>query len=124
MNGASCIVVDHSYTCTCVEGYTGINCETDIDDCASAPCVNGGTCFDQIDAFSCTCLQDLYTGTTCETVVRYNYYQYGQVQGDVTLKHNVGFNCERNGKSCSSDFINVPKIQIFNGQYKRLRVRV
>lgn len=57
-------------------------------------------------------------------VVRYNYYQYGQVQGDVTLKHNVGFNCERNGKSCSSDFINVPKIQIFNGQYKRLRVRV
>ena len=40
---------------------------TDIDDCASSPCQNGGTCIDKENAFTCTCLADLYTGEICET---------------------------------------------------------
>ncbi len=32
------------YVCECVEGYEGKNCETEIDECLSNPCSNGGTC--------------------------------------------------------------------------------
>jgi Notch-like protein len=39
-----------------------------IDDCAGAPCQNGGTCVDGVNAYTCTCPAG-YTGTNCETVV-------------------------------------------------------
>jgi hypothetical protein len=37
-----------------------------IDDCSPNPCVNGGTCADGIDDFTCTCVGG-YTGPTCST---------------------------------------------------------
>ena len=39
---------------------------TDIDDCASTPCMNGGTCFDGIFDYSCSCSSG-FTGDSCET---------------------------------------------------------
>uniref|UniRef100_A0A3P8WER1 Neurocan core protein-like n=1 Tax=Cynoglossus semilaevis TaxID=244447 RepID=A0A3P8WER1_CYNSE len=38
---------------------------TDVDDCQSEPCENGGTCIDKIDSFLCLCLPS-YGGDTCE----------------------------------------------------------
>ena len=32
------------YSCTCAVGWTGRNCEINIDDCSPNPCQNGGTC--------------------------------------------------------------------------------
>ncbi|XP_060595177.1 fibropellin-1-like, partial [Ruditapes philippinarum] len=52
--------------CTCVAGYTGTNCETDIDDCNPNPCQNGAACTDGVDSYTCTCVAG-YTGTNCET---------------------------------------------------------
>ncbi|XP_070175573.1 delta-like protein D [Littorina saxatilis] len=40
----------------------------DINECASSPCQNEGSCVDQVNAYTCIC-QDGYTGTHCETDV-------------------------------------------------------
>ncbi len=39
---------------------------SDIDDCSPDPCLNGGTCSDLVDGYSCACAAG-YTGTNCET---------------------------------------------------------
>ncbi len=38
----------------------------DIDECASNPCLNGATCTDAVNSYTCTCVAG-YTGTHCET---------------------------------------------------------
>ena len=107
-NGGTCRDGINSYTCDCVTGYTGDNCETgecydnitieiisipgdfdlswfrhvveidvtadtminlflpDIDDCMPGICLNGGTCNDGINSYTCECVTG-YTGTNCET---------------------------------------------------------
>ncbi|MBM4378309.1 MAG: calcium-binding EGF-like domain-containing protein [Deltaproteobacteria bacterium] len=39
-----------------------------VDDCAPNPCLNGGTCTDGINAFTCTCAAG-FSGATCATAV-------------------------------------------------------
>ena len=43
------------------------SCETviDVDECASAPCRNGGRCLDDIDAYICKC-QAGFRGHNCD----------------------------------------------------------
>lgn len=41
---------------------------TDINDCLSSPCKNGGTCLDRIASFTCACPQG-FTGATCDQVL-------------------------------------------------------
>ena len=36
----------------------------DIDECSSDPCTNGGTCTDDVNAYSCVCAPG-YTGEGC-----------------------------------------------------------
>ena len=38
----------------------------DIDECASTPCQNGGTCTDQINSYLCQCAPG-YTDAQCQT---------------------------------------------------------
>ena len=38
----------------------------DVDECASSPCQNGGTCVDVVNAYTCNCVPG-YTGDNCET---------------------------------------------------------
>ena len=85
-NGGTCVDGVYEYTCSCTFGHTGDQCETsknflvdkcftfieylffflDIDECASFPCTNGGTCIDEIDNFTCQCMSG-FTGDQCET---------------------------------------------------------
>ncbi len=45
--------------------YSNEYCYLDIDECASEPCVNGGTCDDLVNKFTCTCLSN-YLGVVCD----------------------------------------------------------
>lgn len=45
VNGATCMNTGQgSYTCTCLPGFTGVNCELEMQECDSNPCRNGGLC--------------------------------------------------------------------------------
>ncbi|MPC12545.1 Neurogenic locus Notch protein [Portunus trituberculatus] len=92
-NGATCTGNHSSYTCHCSSGWTGtqctersmpavdssgkaigcaagpcfggVRCEFEYNECDSNPCVNGGTCVDNIGAYECLCGRG-YTGKRCE----------------------------------------------------------
>ena len=38
----------------------------DINECLSEPCQYGGTCYDAINGYACTCMRG-YEGSDCET---------------------------------------------------------
>ncbi|XP_034514009.1 neurocan core protein isoform X2 [Ailuropoda melanoleuca] len=65
LHGGTCKANGTMYGCSCDQGFTGENCEIDIDDCVSSPCENGGTCIDEVNAFVCLCLPS-YGGSLCE----------------------------------------------------------
>ena len=40
--------------------------KSDVDECASMPCQNNGTCVDDINRFTCDCISG-FMGRFCET---------------------------------------------------------
>jgi len=57
------------YICACSAGYTGYNCEKNIDECASSPCLHGGTCQQGINTYTCVCSAGYFDSPlgTCHT---------------------------------------------------------
>ncbi|XP_066275398.1 oncoprotein-induced transcript 3 protein-like [Branchiostoma lanceolatum] len=68
LNGATCLNTPGSYSCTCRDGWTGRNCETEIDECLEGACLNGASCLSTPGSYSCTC-RDSWTGRNCETAM-------------------------------------------------------
>uniref|UniRef100_A0A2K6F420 Sushi, nidogen and EGF-like domain-containing protein 1 n=1 Tax=Propithecus coquereli TaxID=379532 RepID=A0A2K6F420_PROCO len=70
LNGGKCIddcvTGNPSYTCSCLSGFTGRRCHLDVNECASHPCQNGGTCTHGVNSFSCRCPAG-FGGPACET---------------------------------------------------------
>lgn len=62
--GGQCLDLGQSVLCRCRPGFTGANCQVNIDDCASAPCQNAGTCQDGLNDYTCSCTLG-YTGKNC-----------------------------------------------------------
>lgn len=52
------------YDCLCVPGVAGQNCEININECESNPCIYG-TCSDKIGGYECDC-EAGYEGVHCE----------------------------------------------------------
>ncbi|KAI8512856.1 calcium ion binding [Branchiostoma belcheri] len=66
-NGICSTCFNDSYTfCTCLPGYEGILCTLDVDECASNPCQNGGTCLHGLNSYHCHCPIG-YGGDNCQT---------------------------------------------------------
>lgn len=65
LNGGMCIVnvtVPSQYTCSCLLGTTGANCE--VQPCSANPCQNGGMCQSRGGNYSCVCTSG-YFGINC-----------------------------------------------------------
>ena len=45
---AKCLDLDNKFECECREGFTGELCQVNEDDCATSPCLNGGSCRDEV----------------------------------------------------------------------------
>ncbi|XP_031986932.1 protein crumbs homolog 2 isoform X4 [Corvus moneduloides] len=52
------------FLCQCQPGFTGETCFTNINECESQPCQNGGLCHDLVNGFLCQCLPG-YSGVEC-----------------------------------------------------------
>ncbi|XP_076087134.1 uncharacterized protein LOC143057662 [Mytilus galloprovincialis] len=50
------------YTCSCLQGITGSNCNTDCD---PNLCLHNGVCHNSFSGYSCTCQQG-YIGQQCQ----------------------------------------------------------
>jgi hypothetical protein len=51
-----------------LDGWAGINCNMNIDDCANNPCKNSATCVDGINDFTCIC-ETGWRGKHCEILI-------------------------------------------------------
>lgn len=68
-----------NFTCACQAGWTGYQCNIDIDECVSNPCQNNAVCSDSttdssvgIDAYSCACTPR-FSGHDCEYLDECSY---------------------------------------------------
>ncbi|XP_076810636.1 uncharacterized protein LOC143453257 isoform X1 [Clavelina lepadiformis] len=66
-NGGTCDYDATGYNCQCAPGWTGENCEQEVNECSSNPCSRGGTCFDDVNSFRCQCAVGL-SGPTCDVI--------------------------------------------------------
>ena len=64
-----CIDGVATYTCHCNEGFTGLMCQTNIDDCVGVNCSGNGQCVDGVNNFTCLC-QSGFTGVLCSKNVQ------------------------------------------------------
>lgn len=90
--------INSSYSCYCIDGYTGINCEVNWDDCWSNPCLNGGTCNDAVAAYNCSCAEGFVGKFTNAFSIIFN--DHTQIVHLWTINTFSGLNCEEVFSEC------------------------
>lgn len=86
--------------CNCNVGYTGKNCEIDIDECESSPCQNNGKCLQRSNMTLYT-LPDRYTLPSIFS----EPFSYENASGYecICIPGIIGINCEHNVNECESN---------------------
>lgn len=68
-NGGECIEGKGlDFRCACAQGWQGVYCDSEINECESSPCQNGAVCIDKLASYACACSMG-YTGVNCEEEV-------------------------------------------------------
>merc|ERR1719317_421036 len=66
---ADCVNIYNGHVCLCKEGFTGRECEFDVNECVvDNPCENDAVCINEVGDFRCECTEG-FTGKTCSTDV-------------------------------------------------------
>merc|ERR1719477_42617 len=52
---ADCVNIYNGHVCLCKEGFTGRECEFEVNECEFGYCPEGSTCVDGINKFECLC---------------------------------------------------------------------
>uniref|UniRef100_A0A673LLV5 Neurogenic locus notch homolog protein 1 n=1 Tax=Sinocyclocheilus rhinocerous TaxID=307959 RepID=A0A673LLV5_9TELE len=74
-------------------GFSGQNCEENIDDCPDHRCLNGGTCVDGVNTYNCQCKPE-WTGQFCtEDVNECDLMPNSCQNGGTCLNTQGGYNC-------------------------------
>ncbi|KAL5018347.1 hypothetical protein ScPMuIL_004069 [Solemya velum] len=90
--------------CVCKDGFTGDECETDIDDCELNPkgCLYNGTCSDGINSYSCNCLPGIRGNEGhCETLPDFCFAS----------------GCDQTGGLCYNDIETLDSVCNCGGEY-------
>ena len=61
----SCKDAINGFICSCDGGFTGVQCDVNIDDCNAHVCMNNATCVDGVMGYTCACAGN-ETGQYCE----------------------------------------------------------
>ncbi|KPJ11925.1 Protein eyes shut [Papilio machaon] len=97
--------LNSTYMCYCIDGYTGVHCQTNWDECWSGPCQHGGTCLDGIASYNCTCPEGFigWAGKFCEDQIdecESNPCQNGGMCIDIHADYMCACAYGFTGKSC------------------------
>ena len=81
----------------CDLGFTGANCETNINECIGVNCSGNGQCVDGINSFTCNC-NDGYSGSLCAEGITEssNLYRYILEKGDGGFANLLNFSIAAN----------------------------
>uniref|UniRef100_A0A8C9UBQ6 Notch receptor 3 n=1 Tax=Scleropages formosus TaxID=113540 RepID=A0A8C9UBQ6_SCLFO len=107
-NGGTCIDKVNGYSCTCRSGFTGSNCQYEVNECDTRPCLNGGVCQDGLEAFHCTCPKG-YTGNRCQVVVDWCRLSNPCKNGGRCRKQDASFTCDCTG-GWSGRYCDIPGV--------------
>jgi Notch-like protein len=58
---------DGSFHCECLDGWTGLKCDQDINECKLEKCSGFGICVNTDGSYSCNC-QKGHSGRSCEII--------------------------------------------------------
>ncbi|XP_052061393.1 sushi, von Willebrand factor type A, EGF and pentraxin domain-containing protein 1-like [Mytilus californianus] len=87
------------YRCTCLGGFTGPNCNVNINDCIACACQNNATCLDGISAYSCLCING-YKGELCEIALVDGGWTHWDNWTECSTS--CGYGTRQRGRSCSN----------------------
>ena len=88
-----CLLSNGILACQCFQYFTGTSCQYDTRPCASNPCLNNGTCLNNLTAsyyFKCEC-QNTFYGVNCEK-------QINVCENKTCNDHGYCFNDQNMGK--------------------------
>ena len=116
-----CTDLVNGFKCDCPRGYFDARCLSDVNECESNPCMNGGSCEDGVSQFICNCPKG-YGGRRCELNIdecQSNPCQHGGTCRDALNNYTCTCTKGYSGRNCEVWFLNVVEIfrNILNNEF-------